>query len=244
MKKIFRFILLLGAVGVLLFSCSQLIVHGWQVHHNNQQLQIIQKLYQKPQVKKLEIDQEVRPVFQQLKKINSDISGWLTIPDTTIDFPILHTVDNNFYLTHNYKKEHTIAGSIFKDYRNHNEFIDQNTILYGHYMKNQHMFGALDAYTEESFFREHPTFSYDTEALSYNVEIFAVYDTTTDFNYIQPAFTSKNEFAAYLKQVKAMSWYQTNVSVDENDRILTLSTCDLDYSTNGRFVIQGKLVKK
>ncbi|MGX7327901.1 class B sortase [Enterococcus bulliens] len=244
-KKSIRIILLLIANIVLIFSCSQLFLYKWQIHQNKEKLQSVQNIYKKPKIKQsIPLDEEIRPVFQQLHNINPDISGWLTIPGTTIDFPVLHTTDNEFYLSHNYKKEQTIAGSVFKDYRNQNEFFDQNTILYGHYMKNQQMFGALDAYMAESFFKEHPSFDYDTPSLSYTVKIFAVYDTTTDFNYIQTKFSSENEFSAYLNQIKKLSWYTSNVSVDENDRILTLSTCDLDYSTNGRFVIQGKLVQK
>lgn len=146
---------------------------------------------------------------------------------------------------HNYKNEKARAGSIFKDYRNTNEFLDKNTIIYGHNMKDGSMFADLRKYLDKDFLAAHPTFSYESGLANYEVEIFAVYETTTDFYYIETEFPETTDFEDYLQKVKQQSMYKLNVKVSGKDRIITLSTCDTekDYE-KGRMVIQGKLVTK
>lgn len=187
---------------------------------------------------------EYREAFSDLKNVNSDIVGWLTIPDTKIDYPILKTDNNSFYLTHNYQKESYAAGSLFMDYRNTSELTDPNTIIYGHSMRNKTMFGQLVNYLDKSFFDAHQTISFDSMVLSYDVKIFAVYETTTDNDYIQTEFNNQEAFQSYLAKAQADSLYQTEVAVNSDSRILTLSTCDKDYAANGRIVVQGLLVPK
>lgn len=246
MKRIIQRLSFVVALTVLGGSLWQLGHNACQTQKTKKALASVQQVYQQATSKPVYQVQnaDIRPQFQTLQAINSDIVGWLTIPDTTIDFPILQSKDNDYYLTHNYKKESMVAGSIFKDYRNKNEFIDRNTIIYGHYMDNQQMFGALYAYDDANFLERHPTFTYDTLAVSYDIQVFAVYDTTAQFDYIQTNFANDTEYAVYLKTVQKLSKFSTGVTVDVQDRILTLSTCDLNYSTNGRFVVQGKIIQK
>lgn len=106
------------------------------------------------------------------------------------------------------------------------------------------MFDDIQKYMDKDFFKSHPTFEYNTETENYKVEVFAVYETTTDFYYIETNFNETASFARYLSEVQKMSVYKTDVKVSDEDHIITLSTCDtgFDYE-KGRYVVQGKIVK-
>ncbi|MCO6017930.1 SrtB family sortase [Carnobacterium divergens] len=228
---------------VLLFSGWKILTILTENQHNQRILADVQKVYQK-QAQQTRSVTSKKPAFVELKKINPDIKGWISIPDTAIDYPILQSSDNDFYLKHNYQKEIARAGSVFKDFRNQSES-EFNTILYGHNMKDGSMFADLQNYLDEDFFNKHPTFDYETETKSYQVEVFAAYETTTDFYYIETDFSQPQAYSNYLTTIKQQSKFQTNVIVTDQDQIITLSTCDtgFDYE-KGRFVIQGKLIEK
>ncbi|MBC1660007.1 class B sortase [Listeria welshimeri] len=231
-------------LGVFLFSGCKIGTELYENNHNRTILDDAKAVYTK-EVTTTHVNGEVRDELKSLQKLNKDMAGWLTIADTEIDYPILQSTDNDYYLHHNYKNEKARAGSIFKDYRNTNEFLDKNTIIYGHNMKDGSMFADLRKYLDKDFFKAHPTFSYESGLTNYKVEIFSVYETTTDFYYIETDFPGKQDFADYLEKVKQQSIYKSNVKVSSKDRIITLSTCDTekDYE-KGRMVIQGKLVAK
>ncbi|SFL44095.1 sortase B [Paenibacillus sp. 1_12] len=184
----------------------------------------------------------IRTAFQGLLAINSDIVGWLNIAGTTIDDPIVQAQDNDYYLSRNFKKEDSRAGSIFMDFRNTAEMPNMNTILYGHRMKNGSMFGALKAYGDRDFFNNHRTFRYDTLYKSYDIEIFSFYYTTTDFNYIETAFSGDTDYLSFLHNVQNKSMFKTDIVLNEREPILTLSTCDYTLDpVEGRLVIHGIL---
>ncbi|MCU6795442.1 class B sortase [Paenibacillus sp. WQ 127069] len=185
---------------------------------------------------------EIRPAFRGLLDVNTDIVGWLNIAGTSVDDPIVQAQDNDYYLDRNYKKEASRSGSIFMDYRNTIMANDMNTILYGHRMKNGSMFGALKAYGDRYFFDNHRTFRYDTLYKSYNVEIFSFYYTTTDFNYIETAFSDDADYLSFLHSVQNKSIHKTDIVLNEPEPILTLSTCDYTLdAVEGRLVIHGVL---
>ncbi|MBC1624823.1 class B sortase [Listeria welshimeri] len=236
--------LTVAVLGVFLFSGWKIGTELYENNHNRTILDDAKAVYTK-EVTTTHVNGEVRDELKSLQKLNKDMAGWLTIADTEIDYPILQSTDNDYYLHHNYKNEKARAGSIFKDYRNTNEFLDKNTIIYGHNMKDGSMFADLRKYLDKDFFKAHPTFSYESGLANYKVEIFSVYETTTDFYYIETDFPGKQDFADYLEKVQQQSIYKSNVKVSSKDRIITLSTCDTekDYE-KGRMVIQGKLVAK
>ncbi|AHI56694.1 class B sortase [Listeria ivanovii] len=229
-------------LAVFLFSGWKIGSELYENKHNRSILDDAKAVYTE-QVTTTNVTGEVRDELKSLQQLNKDMAGWLTLDDTEIDYPILQSTDNDYYLHHNYKNEQARAGSIFKDYRNTNEFLDKNTIIYGHNMKDGSMFADLRKYLDKDFLAEHPTFTYESALQNYQVEIFAIYETTTDFYYIETEFPDKLDFEKYLQKVKQQSIYQSNVEVTEADRIITLSTCDTekDYE-KGRMVIQGKLV--
>jgi sortase B len=187
--------------------------------------------------------QTIRSGFDALLKENEDLVGWITMEGTQIDYPIVQAEDNEEYLTRNFYKDDNVAGSIFMDFRNEIEEPGKNTIVYGHRMKDGSMFEQLSKYQDAEFFENHRTFEFDTLYDSYEAEIFAVYATTTDFNYIQTDFANNEEFEQLIQRMEDESIYQTDVDVSAGDHIITLSTCDYDLDENkGRLVVQAKLV--
>ena len=189
-------------------------------------------------------DNQIRQQFQSLLKINPDIAGWITINNTKVDYPILQSSDNEYYLNRNYKKDDSKAGSIFMDFRNQVKSQDRQTIIYGHQMKDGSMFGELENFLDEEFFSQNQHFQYDTTYASYDVEIFSVYLTTTDFNYIETDFSNDEEYIEFLKLIKGKSEIPTDVQVSEKDNIITLSTCNnLLDPEEGRLVVHGKLTR-
>lgn len=186
-------------------------------------------------------ENEVVIDFKGLQKINNDIIAWIKIPDTTIDYPIVQGTDNDYYLHYNAMKEENYAGAVFVDYQNMNPFEDKHTIVYAHNVKHGTMFAPLEKYGEEKFFKEHPIYNIYTPKANYEVEIFAFY-TTTD---ISDAY-ELIDVERYISQWQANSLYSNDAEVDDNDCIVTLSTCSYEHNNQPselRHVLKGVIKK-
>lgn len=187
----------------------------------------------------------IRPQFIDLKEVNENIVGWVSAEGTKLNNPILQAEDNEFYLDRNFKDDSSRAGSVFMDYRNDMNANNRNTILYGHAMKNGTMFGDLKKYGEQDFAEENASVYFDSLYEGYDVEVFAAYETTIDFYYIETDFETDEDFNQYIDEVKERSSIDMPVDVQPDDEIITLSTCDnLVTSNDRRYVVQGKLVKR
>ena len=177
-----------------------------------------------------------------LYKRYKDYRGWIKIENTNIDYPILQGEDNSYYLDKDINGEYLASGSIFMNYLN-NGFDDSNTVLFGHYMRNKTMFAQLNKYKEKEFFYGNNDIDIElnnSEHLKYKV--FSVYITDAEDNYIKAKFDNKNHYKEFLDKIKNKSMYKTDIDLDENDKILTLSTCSYEFD-NARMVIHGKLLK-
>lgn len=242
----FQKIFLLTCLAVFVFSLIKLGGIGFDYAQSEQVMSEIQDQYKDNlQGSKAEVaDNQVRPQFQSLLDINPNIVGWLTIDNTKIDYPILQSSDNNHYLDRDYKEDISKSGSVFMDFRNQAESLDKQTIIYGHQMKDGSMFGQLDKFLDEDFFSQNKDFQFDTISESYKVEVFSVYVTTTDFNYIETDFSTNEEYVDFIELIKGKSNIPTDIQVTEKDNIITLSTCnDLQDPEDGRLVLHGKLTK-
>ncbi|ADU25889.1 class B sortase [Ethanoligenens harbinense] len=173
---------------------------------------------------------------------NSDVVGWLTVPGTSLDMPIVHTTDNSYYLTHNLDKQTYKKGWPFLDYRNDAENLDRNSIIYGHNMGDGTLFGELKQFENLDFLNQHPVLYFGTADADRYWKIFAVYITDVNFYYINTSFPTDNDFTSLVSQMRAQSLFNTNVSVSSTDKILTLSTCTYEFE-NARFVIEARLVQ-
>ena len=191
--------------------------------------------------------EEVRQVVQhtelrKLQAINPRIVGWLTLEGTRLNNPVLQATDNDFYLRHNYKDEESRGGSIFMDFRNDAEELGRHTIFYGHVLRNGTMFGDLAKFAEQAYANEHPVFFYETTQSKYELHVFAAYETTTDFYYIETDFTDET-YMTFVNEIQARSAITMPVTVNETDRIVTFSTCTTSVNEKERFVVHAKIVE-
>lgn len=243
-KRLWQRMLTIVCLGVFIYSGTAIGFELFGYYQNCQVLAKAQTMYGREEMNEKRESGKIRSSFDELRKVNEDIVGWINMEDTMIQYPIVQSRDNAFYLTRNYLKNDTRAGSIFMDYRNDVLHESPNTVVYGHRMRDGSMFAGLTNYLKKDFFNEHRTFQYDTLYQSYEAEIFAVYETTVDFDYIQTDFQDLGEYAHYLQAVRKKSIYQTKTDVSTDDLILTLSTCDHVLAPkNGRLVVQAKLKK-
>ena len=198
-------------------------------------------------------NQETKEVLEKYKKLfnqNKKLIGWVKIADTNIDYPVMQTSDNEYYLDHNLNQEYDKNGSIFMDKDCDVLKPSTNFILYGHHMQSGKMFGKLHLYEKESYFKEHPYIQFDTIYEEGLYEIMYVFrsrvygETEIVFKYYQFIDAdSEQEFNSYMEEMKSMSFYDTGVTAQFGDQLLTLSTCDYEEK-NGRFVVVAKKIAK
>jgi sortase B len=188
------------------------------------------------------VEKKVNAKFTDLLKMNKDITGWIKIEGTQIDYPVVQGEDNEFYLHHDVNKKKNVAGSIFMDYRNKVGGFNRNMILYGHDMKNKTMFADLVAYESRWNFENKATIEFDTVYGNGKWVIFSAYTTDSSFDYIKTDFASDKEYQEFLDTVKGKSLHHSDVEVTAQDTILTLSTCSSAFD-NARFVVHAKLLK-
>lgn len=191
---------------------------------------------------------EVLPEYENLLKKNKKLIGWLKIVDTNIDYPVMQTVDNEYYLDHNLYQESDKNGSIFLDKDCSIYPVSTNLILYGHHMKNGQMFGGLDKYEVEEYAKKHEYIQFDTLYEYGTYQVMFVFRTKVlkeediSFKYYQflEAY-SEQEFDSNMEEMRKMAMFDTGVSATYGDTLLTLSTCDYQEK-NGRFVVVAKKV--
>jgi len=179
--------------------------------------------------------------FSALKKINEQIVGWIHVPNTVIDYPVVQAEDNVYYLDHSFERKKSRAGTIFMDYRNDAGALERNTILYGHHMKDGSMFKALVKYLQQDFFEANRFIRFDTADGEQQWEVFSVYETDTRFDYIRTAFEDDEAYERFLQQIRKKSKFDTDTKLTRSDVILTLSTCSYAYD-DARLVVHLRKV--
>lgn len=183
--------------------------------------------------------------FDELQKINTDIYAWIRIPDTKIDYPIAQRAgDAAYYLSHDMYQQPRFAGCIYTEDCNAKDFMDPNTVIYGHNMKNQSMFQNLHLFKDPSFFEQHPDVYIYTPEGVLKYTIFASY--TYDDRHIMNSFDFEDSevFQEYIDDifhVRAMDMnIRDHVEVTTNDHIITLETC-VGGQTQARYLVQAVL---
>lgn len=179
--------------------------------------------------------------FDMLSNINSDICAWLYNEGTAINYPVVYSRDNIYYLSHNYKKEHSNGGALFVDYRNNRDFSDVNTIIYGHYMRSGTMFGSLASYKNQSYYNKHPYMWLYTPYGSYRLDLIAGY-VTTPADDAYTIFGTTEQMQAFLAGAVQHSTFRSGYDITRVTQTVVLSTCSYEYQ-NARFVVIGSLVR-
>lgn len=177
--------------------------------------------------------------FATIQAQNKDIVAWLYCPDTPINYPVVQSENNDDYLRMLTDGRQNTAGTLFIDYRNSRGLSDWNTMIYGHNMKNQSMFGTIPNYKKQSYYEEHPVMYLLTPDRDYKVLLFSGYITTTEDNifHFSVTETEKEELALICME---HSVFASEIKPGRGDHFLTLATCSYE-SEDARFVLIGVL---
>ena len=267
-KLIVLYILFAIFFGITLYSTIYFIDYKLAENKLNNQITEIQNIVKVEEIKNTEVTTTTKPInqnvtttkkketnnytntslinvdFNELKKINNDVKGWIYVPNTKINYPFVQAKDNDYYLKHSFDKSSDKAGWVFLDYRNNftTTSNDYNTILYAHNMKNKLMFGSLKTLLTKEWLNNpnNHVIKISTETENTLWQVFSVYHIKTTSDYLKINFKNDTEFNNFTKMLINRSKHNFNTKVNNNDKILTLSTC---YTKNERLVVHAKLIK-
>jgi sortase B len=184
--------------------------------------------------------------YADIYAANSDFVGWITIEGTKIDYPVMQTKDNpNYYLKKNFEKQYSDYGVPYVQ-EDCDVDLSDNTVIYGHHMNNGTMFSDLCKYTDKKFYENHKTIRFDTLEDFSSYEIVAVFKTVA---YSEQGFKyyhfinahEESEFDEYIVKCKELALYDTGITAEYGDKLITLSTCEYSQ-TNGRLVVVAKKI--
>lgn len=227
-------ILLIILTVISIFSFAKIIIYYINSYQNKKANQeLIEKSIEK-------IDNKHKINYSKIN--NEDVVGWIIMNQNKINYPILKSNDNNFYLTRDYNKKHNQSGSIFMDYRN-NDFKDKNTVIYGHSMLDGTMFGSLREMFKKGYFdtkNNNYIKIYDLNSKEITYQIFSYYIIDTENYYITTTFTTEEQYKIFIDKITKRSYKKFNIKIHTTDQILTLSTCS---SNNKRKVLHAVKLK-
>ena len=181
--------------------------------------------------------------FNELKSINNQTVGWIQVNGTNINYPFVQTTDNNYYLTHSFNKSYNSAGWVFLDYRNNLQTLNKNTIIYAHGRTDKTMFGTLKNILTNDWINNTDNYviKLSTEYENTLWQVFSAYHIPTTNDYLKINFNNNENFIEFTNMLINRSQFDFNTTINENDHILTLSTC---YNSSEKMVIHAKLIKK
>ena len=249
--------ILLSVLGLcVVFSVGYLIYYYSYYEKNDIEYSELSTLVKEDSGGTVEINytekQDKPPILKKYETLynkNRKLIGWLKIEGCDIDYPVMQTSNNEYYLDHNYNQEYDKNGSLFLDKDCDAAFPNDNMIIYGHHMKSGKMFGNLNYYSKESFWEDKKEFTFDTIYETGTYAVMYVFrskiysEEEIVFKYYQFIdATSENEFNSNMEEMANMSLYDTGVTASYGDRLITLSTCD-SSEEDGRFVVVAKKIK-
>ena len=255
MSKIFRIFLIL----VLVCSVGYIIWHTYNVKKADDLYDSI-KVEVKDEVEKVNIPEIIEETIEKIEKekvdipidfeklwgINEEIYAWIVIPGTKVDYPILQRPeDDNYYLNHTVDGVSGLPGSIYTESVHGQEFTEPNTVIYGHNMKDDSMFGSLHDFEKADFFKENREIIIYTPTNILNYKIFAAVTYSDEYIPFSYDFLTKEGYQVFLDSVYESKYmtnqYAEDVNVTTSDRIITLSTC-VANQPNNRYLVLAVLV--
>ena len=248
--KNFLYSLFIGLFGIAgLTSIAFLLMYAAQSKqqaHLYSNLAAVRTQNKQPEIA---LQSSVQPTSRNLYLENSDMVGWILIEGTGIDYPVMQTpADPNYYLKHDFERNYTDYGCPFMQADCDALCPSDNLIIYGHNMKDGSMFADLAKYRSKDFWQSHKTVWFDTALGSSAYEIFAVIHTTVQadaadafpfYRFVDAA--SPEEYADYVSICQARALYDTGISAQYGDKLLTLSTCD-NITDDGRLLVIAKRI--
>lgn len=241
-RQVLLSVLLVIFVGSALMLAG-LVKQYLDAHAHNEKAQAyVHFTHETEQPQQEQAQEEEPPVppqvdFSALQGINDDVCAWLWIPKTAISYPIMHASDNERYLNTAFDGAKSISGSVFMDFRNNDDFVDENTVLYGHNMKDHSLFGTLKKFRSQKYADEHQTIYVMTPKTTLLYRVFAVYDTQTADSCYSRNFESVEARSVEITRAIKRSTITAEVDPSAVERYLTLSTCTV--SDAYRLVVQA-----
>lgn len=183
--------------------------------------------------------------FKELQEINGDVFGWIKVYGTHIDYPLAQGEDNDQYVHTDVFGNYSASGTLFLDYRNSLDFQDFNSIIYGHHMEKNAMFGELSSFLEEEYFGEHAYGELFFDGKTMGIEFVALLEADAyDQRLYTPAVQGQEGKQALIKRVReCAAQFRDSVELTEDSHLIFLSTCTSDI-TNGRHILVGKIGEK
>ncbi len=179
--------------------------------------------------------------WDALLQQNPDTIAWLYLKGTKINYPVVQSKDNDYYLRRMFNGASGIGGTLFADYRAASDFSGFNSIIYGHHMRDSSMFGALKSYTSYDYAKENPRFELITPKEKYHLEVIAFLNIPADSSAYQIVTGGRDAKEQYISLINSLASYQTGVSYGPDDHLVMMSTCAYEYE-DARYAVIGKLV--
>ncbi len=247
-KKFHLFIFLIMIVSIITIIWSLYNIWTWYFE-NKKNNEVIEEIRSSISFEETVIvnegteDQTKAIDFSELLKKNSDTVGWIKVNNSAIDYPVVQSNDNNYYLTHSFNKSYNSAGWIFADYRNKFDGTDRNIILYGHHRKDGSMFADVANALDSSWCdnKENQIITLYTPTGTIKYQIFSSYKIAAETYYTTTYFSNDSNFLDFLKTLEKRSVYNYKVKLDETMPIITFSTCGATSST--RIIIHAQQIK-
>ena len=238
-KKTLYTILMLICIGVFIFAL-------YNVVNILLEYKEIEDFYDDTIDEYVELDDKGVVTYVDLPKLiskNTDVKGWIYIEGTTINYPLLQGPNNDYYLYINYDGNYSEAGSIYIDSYCSGDLSDDHTIIYGHNMKNDTMFGTLNDFKNQAHRDAHPYVYILTPNGMWNkYEIFAYYRANINDGTFDLFTGNVNKMNNYIDLVSAKNYLSNNLLPANGEKLITLSTCTEDLADDSRNVLQAKLV--
>lgn len=253
-KKVLPIILIIIFSIIMIFSLTKIVL--WYIDNRNTDNEIknIQSIAPISEIEdsndtniiaesKYSSSKFINVSFDDLLNINNEVVGWIRVPGTNIDYPFVQHKNNSYYLNHSFDKTYNEAGWVFLDYRNNIDELDTNTIIYAHGRIDGTMFGSLKNILTSDWLKNKDNFilKLSTPNNNYLFEVFSIYHINTTNDYLYNRFNSYQEYNKFINLIKNRSSYNFNVDVNEQDKIVTLSTC---YNSKEKMVLHAKLIKE
>jgi SrtB family sortase len=238
-----RKIALILCVAVFFGALGYIVDYFYQSYANHRHQEKLVSVFHQPTA-------TINQRFEGLLAINKDTVGWITIPNTQCDNPVVQTTDNDKYLDTTFEGEKSKYGTLYAD-KNCNftaEGLSQNTIIYGHHMKDGTMFGELKQYRDYEFYKKNPVFQftylYDTQTVNWKVAAVFIIDAQDKAGrFFRTEFSSQRQFNEYYNEIKQRSVINTGVDLTYTDKLLTLCTCTYEFD-DARLLVVARQVRE
>lgn len=194
------------------------------------------------QADKLVVATFLKVDYSKLKSTNNEVVGWIRVNNTKIDYPLVQTDNNDYYLSHSFDKSKNEAGWVFVDYRNNLDVLDANTIIYAHNRKDGSMFGTLKEVFASTWLKnkDNHFINLNIGNKDYIFKVISVYEIKTENYYLTRNFETTDDYQKFINISLTRSRYNFDTKVTTENKLLTLSTCSSD--SNKRIVLQAKLI--